>query len=511
MNTRDLLALLATTFPDAGLPTTDRRVGGERRITDSMTSHQRRRSQRRATLAANLDIVPDLFSITSQPPAQPGLAVGQTYQLTWVVQNKHSGQSFDSAVVWSSSNESVATVDTAGLATAVGSGSAVITGTTVGNMTATVTVTVQASQVPDALSIITPTVSIVTTGTKLIQGYVLQSGIPLTGQTGVSWDTTDHGVGTMGVDSSPSDPLHQATFTPVSAGSCTIQMIKSGLTTATVGATVTSTPPAGDFPNLPSGWLEISNVTFDDVAKEPPSAPYFDANRWQKGAGGSRISIQSLSTIGNFPAGPYGDLAWIAKSCKIGEVSGTPFRMEMQAADSTTVGYRKMYYKWWIAFQSNYDSQRTDGQWGQKWGYFRGISGHLTNHFMGYCEFPSTGKPASEKGVRIQQQWGNTAIAPKQQTWDSSHTSSGVNFGQWHEIEALLDAGTAGNADGSVQVWRDGVLLINKQNVVMTPSNQTAKPGFRGLSWQPIYGGTRVNQSYDSYSAVARFACYMSD
>jgi len=73
-------------------------------------------------------------------PATATLRVGETQQLTATVQPENAD---DRTVTWTSSNPAVATVSAAGIVTAVSGGNATITGTTVNDLTSTVTVTVR--------------------------------------------------------------------------------------------------------------------------------------------------------------------------------------------------------------------------------------------------------------------------------------------------------------------------------------------------------------------------------
>ena len=57
------------------------------------------------------------------------LTQGETFQLRL---NSYSGNPTNKDLIWSTDNETVATVDENGLVTAVGEGTAVITGTSVG-------------------------------------------------------------------------------------------------------------------------------------------------------------------------------------------------------------------------------------------------------------------------------------------------------------------------------------------------------------------------------------------
>ena len=56
-----------------------------------------------------------------------------------------------------------------------------------------------------------------------------------------------------------------------------------------------------------------------------------------------------------------------------------------------------------------------------------------------------------------------------------------------HTLESLLYKGTAGNADGWVKVWLDGVLILHFINKAFTPAGES--PNFAGAHFAPIWGG----------------------
>ena len=59
--------------------------------------------------------------------------------------------------------------------------------------------------------------------------------------------------------------------------------------------------------------------------------------------------------------------------------------------------------------------------------------------------------------------------------------------GQWHHIEALYVANTAGNADGTVKLWLDGSLLIDYTNRVQWTADGPHQ--WEWTTWWPVYGG----------------------
>ena len=91
---------------------------------------------------ASLTVTPVVGNVTVQP-LEATVDAGETHQFTAIVTDLR-GNPMVAQVVWRSSDESVATVDQTGLATAVAQGSATITATA-GNMTGTAALTVLAA------------------------------------------------------------------------------------------------------------------------------------------------------------------------------------------------------------------------------------------------------------------------------------------------------------------------------------------------------------------------------
>lgn len=97
-------------------------------------------------------------------PAGASIVVGQTAQLTPVVTDVNGATLRDRLVVWSSSNESVATVSSSGLVVARAVGSATITATVEGKST---TAAVSVSPVPVSAVTLSPAPVLVTVGAQL--------------------------------------------------------------------------------------------------------------------------------------------------------------------------------------------------------------------------------------------------------------------------------------------------------------------------------------------------------
>lgn len=161
-------------------------------------------------------------------PASSSLAVGATAQLTATVKSEDGSTLSGRPVVWSSSDQSVATVDANGLVTAAGEGTATITATSAGKSgTASVTVTIPVASVdvtPAASSLQWGETVQLTAAPKDAQGDALDRS--------VTWSSSDESVATVD---------ENGLVTATGAGDATITATSGGVHGT---ATVTVTDPA---------------------------------------------------------------------------------------------------------------------------------------------------------------------------------------------------------------------------------------------------------------------------
>ena len=152
----------------------------------------------------------------------------ETLTITYTPTDANTGK----AVSWTSSNESVATVDANGTVTAVAQGSAVITATstTSASITASCTVTVNIMHVTD-VSLNKTALSLQTGATETLIALVLPS---TASDRSVTWSSSNTAVATV----------NNGTVTGVGAGTATITVTTvDGEKTATCTVTVTAGPP----------------------------------------------------------------------------------------------------------------------------------------------------------------------------------------------------------------------------------------------------------------------------
>jgi outer membrane protein OmpA-like peptidoglycan-associated protein len=196
--------------------------------------------------AAMLAVVPASASLT---------AIGQAQQLTVSARDAGSNPMASPSVTWSSSNNSVASVNASGVATAVNNGTATITASA-GGRTATASVTVAQTSASVA---VTPATSTITTAGGAVQ-FTAQAmdanGRPVAART-FTWSGDAPGVATV-------SPTGLATA--VGNGTSQISAAvdgKMGSATLTVALPVRGVPvtPVVELP-APNASVILRNVTF---------------------------------------------------------------------------------------------------------------------------------------------------------------------------------------------------------------------------------------------------------
>jgi uncharacterized protein YjdB len=163
----------------------------------------------------------------------PSLTVGQSTQATAVLRDASGNVLAGSAITWSSSDTSVATVDGTGLVQAVGQGGATITATSQGVPgVATMTVTAPSPTPVASVSVTLNSPSLVVgQSTQAVATLRDASGNVLSGRT-ISWSSSNSAVATVNA---------QGLVTSVAAGSANITATSEGITGS---AALTVTLPA---------------------------------------------------------------------------------------------------------------------------------------------------------------------------------------------------------------------------------------------------------------------------
>jgi len=143
----------------------------------------------------------------------------------------------------------------------------------------------------------------------------------------------------------------------------------------------------------------------------------------------------------------------------------------------------RLYFRMGFKTSANWTD---NGNTGTKLIFFSQVeaSGQKTNHYIAMTE----GSGVDKVSPAVNLQYMSSAA--------NNPPSQNFNHGEWHDLEVILHAGTAGNADGIAQVWMDGIQVVNSSTVKFFDSLLT--PRFTGFYLDPTFGGgTRppVNQT----------------
>src|SRR6185437_5797521 len=193
--------------------------------------------------------------------AASSIPVGGTTQATAVARDASGNVLTGRALVWSTSNPTVVTVDGAtGLITGAGAGSATITGTSEGKSgTASITVTSGSTPPPTPPPAPVATVSVSITSSSIVVGATTQatattkdaSGNVLTGRT-IAWSSSDATIATVDAVS--------GLVSGVNAGTATITATSEGKV-GSIGVTVTLIPVATVTVSLAPSTIVIGGTS----------------------------------------------------------------------------------------------------------------------------------------------------------------------------------------------------------------------------------------------------------
>lgn len=241
--------------------------------------------------SATLTVTPHPVASVSVAPPTPSVVAGETVQLTATTRDASNNELTGRAIGWSSSDESVATVDTNGLVTGVNPGTATITATSEGRSgSATVTVT----PVPVASITVVPVSPTVVGGqTVQLTATTRDAGNNVLTGRAIAWSSSNEVVATV-------DP--NGLVTGRAAGTATITATSEGQS-GSAFLTVTPRPPLN-----PSFELDGSLANF--YGASPTGWPASGLSSVDTDNFGGDVGPATTTTVFNFPhyvtQGTYG-------------------------------------------------------------------------------------------------------------------------------------------------------------------------------------------------------------
>lgn len=406
-----------------------------------------------SNVATGLTVAQMLVGAVTVSPTSESGTVGQTGQFTATVTDPSGAPLPGPKVSWSSSSNSVVSIDSTGMAKAMGAGSATITAACGGkNGTAAVTVTGGTAGVPATITISPSSASVQIGGSQLFTASVKDaSGNVLTGQT-VTFTSSNLLVGTIGNLSGIVNAL--------ASGTTTITATDGSLSaSATLTVSVTQPPPGG-WSNEPSGFTTIADWGFDALNLNGFTTIWNDAGNG------------SIIADGGAPASPPNVLQIEYPQGFAGGSAPATMYYDHPASKEVFTGL------WWKP-SNPWENQSSNVNKILFW--FTGNSsnsidiqmyGPAPYHLHVVTEFPSG-------SIRFQPNVNSTA----------------VTLGQWHKIEWYIKyATTATSGDGIVKWWLDGVLQGSYSNI-QTPDDA----GFTEWKLSPTWGGIGGNKTETDY------------
>lgn len=394
-------------------------------------------------------------AVTVSPTAIAG-TVGQTGQFTAAVTDPSGNPISGQKISWSSSSSAVVTVDSTGMAKAMGPGSATVMAACLGKSgTAAVTVTGGGTTGQPASITITPSSASVQVGaTQQFTATVKDAGgNVLSGQT-VSWTSSNTLVGTVA--------NLTGLVTALSAGSSTITATDGSVTSnATLTVTAPQPPPTGTWANEPSGFTTIADDPFNQLV----------GNGWD-----IAYNTNGYGTIVADPSAPLSAPNVMQLMYPVGFAGGvapaTEYYSHAQATEVFTGFWWKPSNPW----------QNHPGSNVNKILFWQTPTPGSSIDIQMYGPAPYYLHVVTEFPI------GSFRLTP-------NVNATAVTLGQWHKIEWYIKYSTNGTSgDGIVKWWLDGVLQGYYTNLQMPDDG-----GFNTYDISPSWGGVGGTKSETDY------------
>ncbi len=402
---------------------------------------------------ASLTVVPVPAASVTVALGLSSIQAGTTTSSTATVRDANNNVLAGAAVAWSSSNTAVATVNaTTGTVTAVSAGTANIIGTS-GTVNGQASLTV--TQVPVASVIVTlSSQAILVAGASTATAVTKDaSGNVLTGRV-IAWSSSNTGVATVNAST--------GAVTGVGAGSANVVATSEGIPgqLALTVSVATSQEPAG--------------MTFIDERPFNCAKPSACESNWQY----SETYANGLAVVQDATAP--------RSASNVGQqlyTSALPGGSSPAIAARAFTPKKTLYVSMWMMLSSNWVGHPTGTN---KITHF-----FITGYNRIYTMARGTGTNALKPAFGLQ-----NLAAPY---FDGvSQTATSVNIlpnvtnvpivrGQWQRWEVVLTGNTPGVADGTIEMWIDGVKTHQYVNVMFDTAAQSGK--FDTVAWSPTWGG----------------------
>ena len=374
-----------------------------------------------SNVATGLTIAQVVVGAVTVSPTTISGTVGQTGQFTAAVTDPSGNPVSGQKVSWGSSSASVVTIDSTGMAKAMGAGSATITASAGGKSgTAAVTVTGGGTTGQPATITISPSSTNIQVGASQLFTATVKdaSGNVLTGQT-VSFTSSNPLVGAVG--------NLTGIVTALAAGTSTITATDGALTanaTLTVSATQPPPPPGGVWTHEPTGASFVSDDPFD----------LLDEGGWQ-----AIWNTNGYGSITQDPTAPLSPSNVYQVKYPTGFAAGSGPATELLALP----GLKRAYVGIWWKVSNPWQGNPTN---------VNKIEYLMTPNSQGSIFLCMYGTPGGPYELRVFPQFTTSTL--QWLTPNVNHVP--VTLGVWHKIEWLVDYS---GSTSRIQWWMDGVLI----------------------------------------------------
>jgi hypothetical protein len=366
-------------------------------------------------------------------------------QLAAVTRDANNNVLTGRVINWSSGNTGIATVSASGLVKAVAAGSVSISASSEGQ-TASATITVSApAPVPVASVTVSPATPTVQAGSTVQFSAVTRDANNniLSGRS-ITWSSSNVAVATVSASA-----LGRA----VAVGSAQITATSEGkVGSATLTVTAPPPPPAPPgSSNEPAGMTTLVDIPFESAI-------------WYNPAG--------LITVETDASAPHSPPGIIRATYPAGFVAGSG----PGAWDAPSLGNRKtVYVAVWMRHSANW--------YGQEAGVNKVFYMHTSTNDAPVFYFSATGSGTGDlmPQIRLQQ----TASPPESNLSPNLVPSARMVRGQWNLIEVVAVGNSAGNKDGSVDWYLNGVHVGSYTAIEWEAGGTT----WQRLSFAPVWGG----------------------
>jgi hypothetical protein len=400
-------------------------------------------------------------------------------------------------IAWSSSNQAVATVSTVGLVTAISQGTSTILATSE-TKSASAILTVTAPRPPPdttpASIVASPsTITLIAGRPQTLTATITTASgatLPLSPTSWTSSDSTKATVSAGGV------------VTWAALGTANIVAHYNALASSAVVVTaLPPPPPSSAHPNEPAGFVSLSPTLTGDV--QPPTAQQYVAGSANEigwiNSNGSVTKVTDASS----PTGSTNALEVDFPAGFIGGISpGGVYTMSSTNPQNWPQQPRSLYQSYWYKVSPNFPANLNANKMvysniggGNKvyTNFGGGVDYRLVNGVVEFAPGQATAyttplfMSVDIQGVVQVDGAFQPSFNLRQNVGPSDPTQwKQLVRGQWHHIETLYIANTAGARDGTVKLWVDGTLVIDFTNRIQWSATVDA---WQWTTWLPVYGG----------------------